>query len=200
MAATFTYGYDIEIYLKKALDILKNRYPWADKSQFSKQLRYAIERENGHYHYIRYVSFHENDIVREVWDVNPPSPYLPVNTSEAFIRQIVSDNDYDVMHSNKVEKVYQVAFAGRREAGKGWYLERYEFKRMQSGDYFAFVQAGDRMTGGSKDFYIPRDYFKGSFAEFLTKYEKLVPGENFGLYRADLEMDKGLKAFLGFTR
>jgi len=70
---------------------------------------------------------------------------------------------------------------------------------MQTGDYFAFIQAGDRMTGGSRDFYIPREYFQGTFAEFLTRYEKLVPGEDFGLFPADLEKDFGLKAFLGFS-
>lgn len=199
MAATFTYGYDIKVYLEKALEILEQRYPWADKAQFNKQLRYAIEKENGHYHYIRYVAFSKDNIAREVWDVNPPSPYRPVKTSEDFIKQIVNDNDYNVMHANKVASVYKVAFERGRKAGKGWYLERYEFKRMQSGDYFAFVQAGDRTTGGSRDFYIPREYFQGSFAEFLAKYEQLVPGEDFGLYTADLEQDKGLKEFLGFT-
>jgi len=53
MSATFCYGYDIEVYFKKTLEILKKRYPWADKSQFNQQMRYAIEKENGHYHYIR---------------------------------------------------------------------------------------------------------------------------------------------------
>jgi len=199
MSATFSYGYDIKFYLDKALEILKKRYPWADKAQFDKQLRYAIEKENGHYHYIRYVIFREDNIAREIWDVNPPSPYKPVKTSDEFIRQIVSDNDYNIMHANHVAKVYKVAFERGRKAGKDWYLERYEFKRMQTGDYFVFVQAGDRMTGASRDFYIPREYFQGTFAEFLAKYEKLVPGDDFGLYRTDLEKDAGLKAFLGFS-
>ena len=81
----------------------------------------------------------------------------------------------------------------------GWYLERYEFNEHKLGGYSAFVQAGDRVAGGSRTFFIPDSYMKGTYEEFLDKYCELVPGY-FGLGKADLINDKGLKEFLGFKK
>lgn len=197
MAIKFSYGYDIEVYMEKALEELKKLYPWANRSQFNKQRRFAIELEKGEYHFIRYTDFGEGDIKREVLDVRPPS-YKPIHTAADIIREIVCANEYEVMHAIKVVKTYSVPFEQGRMADKHWYLEHYDFKRMDSGDYFVFVQAGNGGTGGGRDFYIPREYFKGSYKNFLDKYTKLVPGDSFGLYREDLEKDQKLKAFLGF--
>lgn len=83
------------------------------------------------------------------------------------------------------------------DTGGGWMLERYEFHKLANGTYQAFIQGGDRYTGGSRTFDIPKDYLDGTYEEFLDKYEQLVPGGHFGLSKEDLLVDGGLKAFLG---
>lgn len=195
----FEYGYDVEVYIQKAVEILKNQYHyhWADSSLFNKQTSYAIEEENGEYHYIRYTTFSEDDIEREILDVAPNPPYKKVECAEDFIRFIASDNEYAVQYSNRKVANYKVRFEQGLMVDR-WYIERYEFNRLQTGDYSAFVQAGDRTTGASRDFFIPPEFMTGTFEEFLDRYEGLVPGEDFGLYKKDLIKDEGLKAFLGF--
>ena len=61
------------------------------------------------------------------------------------------------------------------------------------------VQAGDRVTGGTREFFIPPDCFETkSYEEFLDRYLEIVPGGAFGLYKKDLLSDTGLKEFLGY--
>lgn len=194
----FEYGYDIGAYLAKAIDKIKKtrNYYWVDLSQFSKQYRYAIEEEMNEYHYIRYIDF-TDETVREVLDVSPFNEWDRVNNADDFIRLIVTDNETHVYAANKKIKCYKVNFEQGLDIG-GWYLERYEFLRHESGDYSVFVQAGDRSTGGSRYFFIPPDFLKGTYEEFLDKHETLVPGKEFGLYKKDLINDTGLKEFLGF--
>lgn len=36
------------------------------------------------------------------------------------------------------------------------------------------------------------------YADFLDRYQEIVPGENFGLFKADLLEDKELQKFLGY--
>lgn len=193
----FRYGYDVKVYLEKAVETIKEKYHWADKSQFHNQYRYAIEEEEGERHFIRYTIFAEDDIKREALDVEPLNAWDMVNDGDEFIKQIAADNELSVYYANPKVDNYKVAFQPGLKVDT-WYIERYEFNRHQSGDYSAFVQAGDRMSGSSRDFFIPPHFLNGTFEDFLERYEALVPGEDFGLYRKDLENDKGLKRFLGF--
>lgn len=197
--AKFEYGYDVNIYIQKAVERFRQdyHYHWADKSLFGEQYRYAIEEENGKHHYVRYVRYSRRQVEKEVLDVKPDFPYDKVKNAEDFIARIVSDNEYEMLAQNPKVANYKVQFKPGTDAG-GWNLEHYEFNRHKTGDYSAFVQAGDRTTGGSRDFFIPPDYLTGTFEEFLDKYSDLVPGRHFGLYKEDLEKDEGLKKFLGF--
>ena len=38
------------------------------------------------------------------------------------------------------------------------------------------VQAGNRCTGGNRVFFIPPSLLKGSYEDFLDKYNEMVPG------------------------
>ena len=185
----FAYGLDADVYYEKALEILKNRYHWASKDMMRKDWRYAIEKENGEYQYVSYFSWSRKNIERKILD--------DIDNAEDFIKKIVDDNDYEVFGANPVVDKYEVKYEPR-DIGGGWYLERYEFQRLQTGDYCCFVQAGDRYNGGSRSFYIPPVCLDGTYDEFLEKYQKIVPGDSFGLYKEDLIDDEGLKKFLGF--
>lgn len=197
----FTYGFDVNVYLNKAVERIKekNYYHWADLSQFHDRYRYAIEEVEGQYHFIRYTLFSENDIERELLDEDPPNSWELVRNGEEFIERIASDNEMNVFFANPKVGSYKVPFKAGLEVDH-WYIERYEFNKHKTGDYSAFVQAGDRTTGGARDFFIPPHFLRGSFEEFLDRYETLVPGEKFGLFREDLIKDEGLKKFLGFEK
>ena len=61
------------------------------------------------------------------------------------------------------------------------------------------VTAGNRSTGGSRDFFITPDCFEAkTYEEFLDRYLEIVPGHSFGLGKKDLLPDKDLKEFLGY--
>lgn len=195
----FSFGFDVNVYLSKAIERIKEQYHyhWADLSQFCNQYRYTIEESNGQYHFIRYTEFSEGDIEREVLDENPLNSWELVRNGEEFIDRISKDNQLSVYYANPKIANYKVQFKAGLEVGS-WYLERYEFNKHKTGDYSAFVQAGDRTTGGSRDFFIPPHFLCGTFEEFLNQYQALVPGEQFGLFKDDLINDEGLKRFLGF--
>lgn len=197
----FSFGYDVNVYLNKAVERIKEQhhYHWADLSQFHKQYRYAIEEEDGQCHFIRYTIFAEDDIEREVLDVDPPNSFELVRNGEEFIKRIASDNELSVYYANPKIANYKVMFKPGLEIDH-WYLERYEFNKHKTGDYSAFVQAGDRTTGGSRDFFIPPHFLDGTYEAFLDKYQTLVPGVQFGLFKEDLIQDEGLKRFLGFDK
>lgn len=195
----FPYGLDVKVYLDKAAERIKEKYyyHWADPSQFHKQYRYAIEEDNGQYHFIHYTLFAEDDIQREVLDENPLNSWNQARNGEEYIELIAKDNELSVYYANPKVANYKVRFQAGLEVDH-WYIERYEFNKHKTGDYSAFVQAGDRTTGGSRDFFIPPHFLRGTFEEFLDRYQTLVPGEKFGLFKKDLIQDEGLKKFLGF--
>lgn len=195
----FPYGLDVNVYLNKAVERIKEKYHyhWADLSLFHKQYRYAIEEEDGQHHFIRYTIFDKDDIEREVLDKNPLNSFDLVKDGDEFIEHVAIDNELAVFYANPKTANYKVKFQPGLEVDH-WHIERYEFNKHQSGDYSAFVQAGDRSTGSSRDFFIPPHFLEGTYDEFLDQYQILVPGEQFGLFKEDLIEDKGLKDFLGF--
>ena len=117
---------------------------------------------------------------------------------EKFIENIISCQRYAVESANKVKEVFEVP----GQSGKilsGWYLERYEFRSHILGGYSVFVQAGDRVAGGSRTFFIPMSYFDGDYTDFLDKYCNLV-SPAFGFTKKELSNIEGLKKFLGYKK
>ncbi|HBE10337.1 MAG TPA: hypothetical protein DCY81_07370, partial [Lachnospiraceae bacterium] len=101
------------------------------------------------------------------------------------------------LDANPVVSSYEVPFSGVDCCG--WNLEKYIVSKLGSGDYKVFVQAGNRSTGGSREFFITPYCFEAeSYEEFLERYLKIVPGSHFGLSRKELLSDKELKHFLGY--
>ena len=101
------------------------------------------------------------------------------------------------LQSNKTVATYEPHF-GHIEL-HGWNLERYVFHKLQSGDYMVSVTAGDRVTGGSRDFFITPYCFEAkTYGEFLDRYLEIVPDYSFGLGKKELLPDNDLKEFLGY--
>ena len=111
----------------------------------------------------------------------------------------MAEHDYQeaAIRANTVVDEYKVSF-GSIEI-HGWYLEKYIFYKLKSGDYKVSVQAGDRVTGGGRDFFITPHCFEAkSYEEFLDRYLEIVPAGSFGLGKEELFPDKKLKKFLGY--
>lgn len=183
----FRYGYDIDVYVDKAFEILKKTYWWADRSNADKKCRFTIEERDGQHEFVEYRGKKDKGTVVD-----------GCQTSDLFVSYLVSHYDDDVRAANKEVARYDVDYAPRELFG-GWNLERYIFYKLRTGDYKVFVQAGDRASGASREFYIPPEFFKEkTYDGFLDRYIELVPGDSFGLFKEDLIKDEGLREFLGY--
>ena len=181
----FKYGMDIEVYFDKAYKNVKRDYRWLDKKMLKKYCRYAIQQIDGEWEFVK---AYKGDKEYFICDVD---------SADSFIKDAEYAFKSAALDSNPVVAEYKVKF-GRIEVN-GWYLEKYDFARRKTGDYTVTVQAGDRVTGGTREFFIPPDCFKTkSYEEFLDRYLEIVPGGAFGLYKKDLLSDTGLKEFLGY--
>ena len=181
----FKLGLDIAVYLEKAFKNVKKNYHWLNKRMLKKGDQYAIEQVNGDWEFtIKYVGYAEY----RVYDCS---------SAENFIKNVERDYESLAIRENPVVETYEVPF-GHKDLN-GWNLERYDVYKMKSGDYKVNVQAGDRVTGGNREFFITPDCFKAeTYDEFLDRYLEIVPGHSFGLTKKDLIKDVKLKKFFGY--
>ena len=180
----FKYGMDIGEYLTKAFQNVKRDYRWLDKKHIKKSCHYEIKQINGDWEFVRYYGkdYH----------------ILNCGSAESFIESVEYDYQQEALRVNPVTAQYDVPFGGVEI--HGWHLERYTFLKLRSGDYKVEVQAGDRVTGGSREFFITPYCFEAkTYGEFLDRYLEIVPGGSFGLGKKDLLSDNKLKKFLGYS-
>ena len=190
MNKKFPYGYDVNVYIDKAFEQMKELYPWAEKNMLRKQWSYAIEKnDHGEYAFVTYFKWSEKDIERTALDCD----------SEGFIELFINHHSDWIEMENPVKDVMNVRnLIPGGTMIRGWYIESYEFRSHVKGGYSVFLQAGDRTAGASRTIFIPPAYFKLSWDEFLEKYEELVSPNAFYLGKEELENAPGLKEFLGF--
>ena len=120
-----------------------------------------------------------------------------VESAEQFIEWTEHDYQSAALQANKTVASYAPEFG--HISLYGWNLESYVFYKLQSGDYKVCVTAGDRVTGGSRDFFITLYCFEArTYEEFLDRYLEIVPDYSFGLGKKDLLPDEDLKKFLGY--
>ncbi|SEP70253.1 hypothetical protein SAMN02910289_00390 [Lachnospiraceae bacterium RM5] len=178
----FKYGTDIKVYLDKAYANVKKNYHWVTKKMLSETCRYYIKKIDGDLEFVTTGS--DGYIV------------LDYPSADRFIESVEYDYQRAALAANPVVDQYSVPI-GRVEIN-GWYLEHYIFYKLKTGDYKVDVQAGNRTTGGNREFFISPDCFKtATYEEFLDRYLKIVQ-ESFGLGKKDLVSDNKLKKFLGY--
>ena len=66
MNKKFPYGYDVNAYIDKAFEQMKELYPWAKKEMLRKNWSYAIEQVDGEYQYVTYFKWNDGEIERNV--------------------------------------------------------------------------------------------------------------------------------------
>ena len=168
-----------------AYEKVRKDYRWLDKKMLEKTWRYAIRQVNGDWEFVRAYGDKEDYTVCEC------------SSAECFIENVESDYQNAALAANPAVATFAVPF-GHVDL-HGWYLERYEFIRLKTGDYKVNVQAGNRVTGGNREFFItPYCFEADTYEEFLDRYLKIVPGASFGIYKEDLLPNSELKKFLGY--
>ncbi len=164
MSEKFPYGYDVNAYIDKAFERMKETYFWATKEMLNPEWTYAIEQdEDGEYQYVTYYDPGSDEKFRTVWK---EWDY------EGFLKHYIHMNGGTAERYNPVKESFFVRPAR--------------------------VSSANRSAGASRSFYIPLDYFKLPWEEFLDKYLELAPPSSFYVNKADLENAAGLKEFLGF--
>ena len=185
----FPYKHDINKYIDKACEKILYTYFWFTKDMLDERYEYSIEKEDNEYEFISYYTYPDGTKSRTVlkW----------IKTVDDFYNKIIYDSEFKIVGFNPVKKVFHVPNDDVSNL-HGWYLEIYDIRLHELGGYSVYVQAGDRSAGASRTFYLPQDYFKGSYSEFLDKYMELVPASSFGIKREVLENNNEIKKFLGF--
>lgn len=185
----FPYKYDINKYIDKACEKILYTYFWFTKDMLDERYEYIIEKEDDEYEFISYYTYPDGTKSRNVlkW----------IKTPDDFYNKIIYDSEFKIVSFNPVKKEFHVPKDSVINL-HGWYLEIYDIRLHELGSYSVYVQAGDRTAGASRTFYLPQDYFKGNYSEFLDKYMELIPASSFGIKREVLENNKDIKRFLGF--
>ena len=186
MSKKFPYGYDVNAYIDKAFEQMKEDFPWATRDMIAAHTNYGIEKVGDDYQYVSYYS--QNDGTLKAYPENIDC--------EEFIRRLASGHDWELGRANPVKETFNVPASNG--CSGGWFLEIYRIQKHEQGGYSAYVQAGNRSAGGSRTFFIPASFLKLPWDEFLDKYLELVPPGPFYVGRDDLEKAEGLKEFLGF--
>ncbi len=186
MNEKFPYGYELDAYIDKAFEMMKEDFPWATRDMIAKQTYYGIEKVGDDYQYVSYYWPGDGTLKAHTKDVD----------CEGFLRLLASDHDWELERANPVKESFSVP--ATTKCWGDWHLEIYQIRKHELGGYSAYVQAGNRSAGGSRTFFIPRSYLKLPWEEFLDKYLDLVSPGPFYVSRADLENAEGLKEFLGF--
>ena len=184
-AEKFKLGTDINVYLETAFKNVKKDYHWLDKEMLAKTWQYDIQKVDGDLEFVRRYRDESEYSVQDV------------ESAERFIEWVEHDYQSVALRENETVASYAPHFG---QIGlNGWNLESYVFYKMKSGDYKVSVTAGNRSTGGSRDFFITPDCFGAkTYEEFLDRYLEIVPEYSFGLGKKDLLPDKDLKEFLGY--
>ena len=181
----FKFGTDINVYLEKAFNNVKKDYRWLDKKMLKESWQYDIQRVGGDLEFVRR---YRGESEYSVYDVE---------SAERFIESVEYDYKSEALRKNESVACYEPTFG--HISIHGWNLERYVFCKLQSGDYKVSVTAGDRTTGGSRDFFITPYCFEAkTWEEFLDRYLEIVPDYSFGLGKKELLPDKDLREFLGY--
>ena len=189
----FPAGLDPEIYIEKALVVLKRKFPWATREHICHDNQYVFEVIEGEYQLVQYFPVTVDKGRRIEYARYVPFGSTTEKKAVDMLACIGEDWVMDGIHA--VDK-YNMKIPSRYLLGD-WRLERVEFSKLENGYYTVDVQAGNSYTGANRTFVITPEYLKGTFEDFLVRYHEIVPPA-FGIAVADLAKDEKLKAFLGF--
>ena len=85
MNKKFPYGYDVNAYIDKAFEQMKEDFPWATRDMIAEHTNYGIEKVGDNYQFVSYYSMYDGTLKAYPWEefldkylelVNPSSFYV----------------------------------------------------------------------------------------------------------------------------
>ena len=85
MNKKFPYGYDVNAYIDKAFEQMKEDFPWATRDMIAEHTNYGIEKVGDNYQFVSYYSMYDGTLKAYPWEefldkylelVNPGSFYV----------------------------------------------------------------------------------------------------------------------------
>lgn len=182
----FRFGLDPKPYRDTIYNFTREKFSWASDEYLEGIMRIEIEKIDGEYQFVRYITDEDGHETRYVDD--------EIHTTYRFFLRRFDELREMAAERIKVLDTYCAPFFGR-DLSHGYRLERYEISKLATGDYSVLIQEGDRVSGGAFTVYIAKDSIVGKTFEEAVK---AFPKE--GVTDEDLLNDEGLKKFLGYDR
>lgn len=185
-------GWDILQYEKAIIEEMKTDYEWYTEDMLRNIDNITIDKID--------------ELVESLKNYDPSSLYAKrvLEAPQDVVKDIAHSIQQNIERFPdkylKLLNEYVVPFLPE-ELGGGWRLEDYRFKKYEGNVMISSVTAGDRCSGGSRNFYIPSRMIKEhTYKEFLDAYfDTIASPKSFGLGTEALIHDGRLKAFLGYT-
>ena len=106
MNKKFPYGYDVNAYIDKAFEQMKELYPWAKKEMLRKNWSYAIEQVDGEYQFVTYFKWNDGEIERNVLNCD----------GEEFIETFIDQHHDWIEDENPVTETFDVSSSCKSKA------------------------------------------------------------------------------------
>lgn len=110
MTEKFPYGYELDAYIDKAFELMKEEFPWATRDMIAEHTCYGIEKMGDDYQYVSYSSRYDGTL----------KPYTKNVDCDGFLRLLASGHDWELEHANPVKETFDVPASCR--CSGDWYL------------------------------------------------------------------------------
>ena len=117
MSKKFPYGYDVNAYIDKAFELMKEEFPWATREMITRNTNWGIEKVGDDYQYVSYYSRHDGTL----------KPFSEDIDCEEFLHRLASNHDWDLEMANPVKEKIDVPTSNRCRGD--WYLEVYQIRK-----------------------------------------------------------------------
>ena len=133
MNKKFPYGYDVNAYIDKAFEKMKEDFPWATRDMIAKHTNYGIEKVGDEYQYVSYYSEYDGTLKANPEDID----------CEEFIRKLANGHDWELEITNPVKETIDVP--ATNGCSGGWFLEIYRIQKHELGGYSGRQPFGRRV-------------------------------------------------------
>lgn len=83
MSKKFPYGYDVNAYIDKTFEQMKEDFPWATREMITRNTNWGVEKVGDDYQYVSYYSRHDGTL----------KPYSADIDCEEFLHRLASNHD-----------------------------------------------------------------------------------------------------------
>ena len=81
MNKKFPYGYDVNAYIDKAFEQMKEDFPWATRDMIAEHTNYGIEKVGDNYQFVSYYSMYDGTLKAYPWEEFLQSSATPTTST-----------------------------------------------------------------------------------------------------------------------